>query len=73
MIWAECKKYDVCTNSKDLDTKENYTPRKIIFEEYVESMWFFLVIPIAKLPTSLEANHSWNCGLPLFFSTDSHP
>ena len=38
MIWAECKKYDVCTNSKDLDTKENYTPRKIIFEEYVESM-----------------------------------
>ena len=21
----------------------------------------------------LEANHSYNCGLPLFFPTDSHP
>ena len=32
-----------------------------------------IVISDANYLARLEANHSWNCGLPLYFPTDGHP
>ena len=34
---------------------------------------FRLTRSLRYLKTTLEANHSYNCGEPLFFMTDSHP
>ena len=33
----------------------------------------FGVVIVCQIDLRLEANHSKNCGLPLFFLTDSHP
>ena len=63
--------YHVRFSSISCTVDSCYSGVKSIFKAQMKVQPFFSNLQV--LPTELEANHSQNCGLPLYFPTDSHP